>query len=929
MLLSDSIARYNKTNVTQCRRYFYHFHYYMHTKKNLSTVLVVIILIGAFLVLRAAIVGQLSSSIKDSDFEEDALKAAAGCTPPTLSNIQVTGIGSNTATITWTTNQQSTSVVRLGLTAGSMSWLTTKDTPASTSGVTLHSYTLTGIQAARTYYYRVRSSNGTCQTTSTTKNFATLGTSSGTPDVTAPTTPAGVSAAGIGSTSFTLNWNPSLDPTVVGAITSDVKGYEVYGPTGACNVNSSAGYCGTVLHTGLGSYSMLISGLSPSTTYTGSTGATAGFTIKAFDNAGNYAVGTPRLSVTTTGTDVCPNIAGIQLTIPTGLVLDLNGNCVTPADTVAPTAPTNLTSPSKTQSTVALSWTASTDNSGSVAGYNVYINGSTSPANASLISGTTYTASGLSAATSYSFTVRAFDAAGNGSAASNSITVTTNTGTVTDTTAPSKPTGLSATSITSTSFVLNWTASTDDTLSASQIHYDVYGSSQACNVNSTPGYCGAVTGATSMTISGLSPSTTYNAASGVNAGFVVQAYDNAAHYSTGSSILSVTTIAGADVTPPTISNIAVTTTTSTAVVTWTTNENATTVVNYGPTTAYGFNVTIPASSTSHSANITSLTSGNTYHYQVKSADAAGNIATSADLTFTAQSSPTACGSVPLKDQRQVWVWHDTVAMLTAGSYQTNLFNYVDAKHIDMIYMDFTASQITANATAIKNFLNLAWNSHCAQVQILEGQPDWVNPPFSSAIAWATAVKNLDASITGSNVHPYGLNVDVENYSSLSSATGRSNYIGMYTAMKNAVAGTNLKIVGVAPRWYDTSTGIDASSSVRMAFMQSFIDTVDEVGLMDYVVTASSFYADAANELAYASQVGKKVILGAETIDLTPWGGSNGPTSFYGKTCADLNNMFDGAYTTIMANSPNGFGGFAVHDLYQTGGYLGGWQALCP
>jgi hypothetical protein len=99
--------------------------------------------------------------------------------------------------------------------------------------------------------------------------------------------------------------------------------------------------------------------------------------------------------------------------------------------------------------------------------------------------------------------------------------------------------------------------------------------------------------------------------------------------------------------------------------------------------------------------------------------------------------------------------------------------------------------------------------------------------------------------------------------------------------------------------------------------------------MNYVVTASSFYSDAANELAYAEQVGKKVVLGAETIDLTPWGGDNTPTSFYGKTCGELNAMFNNSYDSIMAIAPNAFGGFAVHDFYQTAPYLGGWKPLCP
>ncbi|KUJ56034.1 zinc-dependent metalloprotease [Chryseobacterium aquaticum] len=88
-------------------------------------------------------------------------------------------------------------------------------------------------------------------------------------------------------------------------------------------------------------------------------------------------------------------------------------------DTVAPTAPT-LSASGTTSTSTNLSWSGATDAVG-VTGYDVYQGASLIGSTAS----TTYTVNSLSPSTTYSFTVRAKDAAGNISTASNTATVTT------------------------------------------------------------------------------------------------------------------------------------------------------------------------------------------------------------------------------------------------------------------------------------------------------------------------------------------------------------------------------------------------------------------------------------------------------------------------------------------------------------------------
>ncbi len=126
------------------------------------------------------------------------------------------------------------------------------------------------------------------------------------------------------------------------------------------------------------------------------------------------------------------------------------------SDTSPPTAPANLTVVSKTSATVTLSWTASTDNVG-VTGYRVF-DGS---AQVGTSATTTFTVTGPAPSSMHTYTVRAFDAAGNVSAASNAVMVTTDPPTV-DTIPPTAPANLVVISKTSSTVSLSWTASTDN-----------------------------------------------------------------------------------------------------------------------------------------------------------------------------------------------------------------------------------------------------------------------------------------------------------------------------------------------------------------------------------------------------------------------------------------------------------------------------------
>jgi chitodextrinase len=104
------------------------------------------------------------------------------------------------------------------------------------------------------------------------------------------------------------------------------------------------------------------------------------------------------------------------------ITVNVNNQTAPPPDTNAPGVPANLRSPATTTTTITLAWNASTDTGGSgLAGYRIYRNGS-------LLTSTdllSLTDANLSPATSYSYRVSAYDNAGNESAQSAALNVST------------------------------------------------------------------------------------------------------------------------------------------------------------------------------------------------------------------------------------------------------------------------------------------------------------------------------------------------------------------------------------------------------------------------------------------------------------------------------------------------------------------------
>jgi len=303
--------------------------------------------------------------------------------------------------------------------------------------------------------------NPAAQAITATDSFQPLTTC----DLTAPTAPTALTATAASPTTINLSWTAGTDNV-------GISNYKVYRDNAPSPIASVIGT------------TFADTGLAPSTTHS--------YKVIASDVAGNLS---PASNIATAST---------------------------PADTTAPTAPTNLAGVAPNSTTVNLSWSASTDNVGVVA-YKVFRDGGATPV--VTVTGTSATDVGLAVGSSHKYVVTAVDGANNQSAASNTIVVTTQGA---DLTPPSTPTGLTATGASASVIDLSWTASTDN---FGVVGYKVFRDGGATEI-------ATITTGTSFSDTGLAVGSTHS--------YTVAAFDAANNQSAKSTSASATTqIAGA------------------------------------------------------------------------------------------------------------------------------------------------------------------------------------------------------------------------------------------------------------------------------------------------------------------------------------------------------------------------------------------------
>lgn len=276
-----------------------------------------------------------------------------------------------------------------------------------------------------------------------------------------------------------------------------------------------------------------------------------------------------------------------------------------PPDTEAPSIPANVGGTAVSPTQITVTWNRSTDNAG-VTGYNVYRDGQL----IGTVATTYYKDGGLAPGSSYAYAVEAFDRAGNTSAPSAPVSLTT----MPPDYVPPTVEITGPTDGATVSGVVAVSANALDDVKLMGVQFLLNGSTLGSEDTAAPF------------------SVSWATRSWPNAAYTLTAVArDAAGNTTSSAPVTVTT--SNDFTPPVLSAVTATTGTSSAAVAWLTDKASNTQVQYGTTTAYGSQTSLnTAMVTAHTATLTGLRVGTLYHYRARSADALGNVGFSADMT---------------------------------------------------------------------------------------------------------------------------------------------------------------------------------------------------------------------------------------------------------------------------------------------------------
>jgi hypothetical protein len=213
------------------------------------------------------------------------------------------------------------------------------------------------------------------------------------------------------------------------------------------------------------------------------------------------------------------------------------------------------------------------------------------------------------------------------------------------------------------------------------------------------------------------------------------------------------------------------------------------------------------------------------------------------------------------DQRGLWVWSNLPSI--DPQVRAGLLQLAAQQRLTTLYLQAQTLVYDAPAALHQAISDAAEAG--LEVELLAGKHSWVRPAeHAELLALLSDLRGFVAHAAGPkavaihlNIEPHALAEWDSDRQALANAL-----IDLLELASAALQGSGLQLVYDMPNWYDDIAVV--RGGVQRPLSQWLQDRVDRVVLMDYRDDPALMLQLAAGELAYADQIGRRVVIGAET-----------------------------------------------------------------
>ncbi|MFA5854667.1 MAG: hypothetical protein WC846_00010 [Candidatus Gracilibacteria bacterium] len=217
----------------------------------------------------------------------------------------------------------------------------------------------------------------------------------------------------------------------------------------------------------------------------------------------------------------------------------------------------------------------------------------------------------------------------------------------------------------------------------------------------------------------------------------------------------------------------------------------------------------------------------------------------------------------------LWVWETDA--ITNSSERSELFSFVKSKKINTIYLNVHGI-LGNDDSSLKDFMNA--KSKSLQVEFLAGDAHWaLSENHNEALEITNNFVDFASSLK-KKLRPLALHLDIEPYTldnwDQDEEKVATEYLDLLNECSSTLHSHNLKLNVDIPFWFDgVDIYYDGENRPLNEHVQSIVDSITIMDYRDFANGSDGMIENAKDEIAFANEIGKKVVIGVETDEVSP------------------------------------------------------------